>query len=318
MKKQVRTVTVALILLVSLASYVMADMRVEKTARVSPLTPRECQLMMKHHTFLKDNPVACKRLSAVDFDYLSDGGILKNNGHLVVLDVIAPQTAELMDKLLEEKFYIHKARPMEEYDGDDVTSMNDNNSSAFNSRPIIGTSRWSLHSYGVAIDINPLQNPVIYPNQQEGPAGEIVPGKPGTAFVRPEAATNPDDNYINRNVYRARADDKGFFRPGMAEMVVGHFADYGFLTWGAYWNDPLDYQHFEVGPTRFIERLYAADPATTTNPVNGRLLFAEYREDFRRCLENQKLSPSSEDSASRTRAFCAREITDRYQNKPVG
>ena len=31
---------------------------------------------------------------------------------------------------------------------------------AYNKRPIAGTSSWSLHSYGIAIDIDPLHNPM--------------------------------------------------------------------------------------------------------------------------------------------------------------
>jgi peptidoglycan LD-endopeptidase CwlK len=37
--------------------------------------------------------------------------------------------------------------------------MQDNNTSAFNYREIIGTNRVSNHSLGRAIDINPMQNP---------------------------------------------------------------------------------------------------------------------------------------------------------------
>lgn len=39
------------------------------------------------------------------------------------------------------------------------TSMEDNNSSAFNYRPIEGTDRPSKHALGTAIDINTLYNP---------------------------------------------------------------------------------------------------------------------------------------------------------------
>ena len=39
--------------------------------------------------------------------------------------------------------------------------------SAFNGRKIAGTDRWSSHAYGVAIDINPIQNPVIYLDEHQ-------------------------------------------------------------------------------------------------------------------------------------------------------
>ncbi|WP_346825098.1 M15 family metallopeptidase (plasmid) [Ralstonia solanacearum] len=263
--------------------------------------------MHERNTFQPGNPVACNRLSAVRFHYYSDGGELKSNGHLVVLDVAATHVAELLHALAKDRVYIHKSRPLEEYNGNDIASMDDNNTSAFNSRPVEGTNRWSLHSYGVAIDVNPLQNPVIYPHQQEDASGGIVPGKPGTALIRPNAATDPDNNYLNRNIYRARADNSGFYRPGMAESVIDLFAEHGFLTWGGYWNDPLDYQHFEIGSRRFVERLYQADSPNTTNPVNGKALFGEYIAAYKTCLSN-----ATDTVPAQKRSYCVREVTTRY------
>jgi hypothetical protein len=45
------------------------------------------------------------------------------------------------------------------YSGDDDRSMAANNTSAFNCRKVAGTSKWSEHAYGRAIDVNPVQNP---------------------------------------------------------------------------------------------------------------------------------------------------------------
>ena len=46
-----------------------------------------------------------------------------------------------------------------------------NNSSGFNFRVIEGTTKLSMHSLGKAVDINPVQNPVIYPNGVIAPEG---------------------------------------------------------------------------------------------------------------------------------------------------
>ncbi|WP_158628880.1 M15 family metallopeptidase [Dyella choica] len=275
---------------------------------IEPLSAHACQAMEQHHSLRPDNPVACQRLRAVHFSYRSDAGI-KTDGELVVLDVIAPQVADLMHELAERGFYIDKARPVEDYDGNDLASMNDNDTSAFNGRRTATSRSWSLHAYGVAIDLNPLQNPSIYPNQREDADGNVVPGQPGTALVRPAASSSGSDNYLNRNVYRARPGQDGFYRPGMAESVVELFAYHGFLSWGGDWNDPLDYQHFEVGPRRFIERMYAADPADSTDPVKGRRLFARYVKTYRSCLASKHGGTSD---ASPRRAFCARETINPF------
>ncbi len=48
------------------------------------------------------------------------------------------------------------------YRGDDDRSMAANNTSAFNCWEVTGQPGvWSEHSYGRAIDINPVQNPYV-------------------------------------------------------------------------------------------------------------------------------------------------------------
>lgn len=51
--------------------------------------------------------------------------------------------------------------PIEEYGGDGSRSMAWDNTSAFNCRPVTGGTSFSLHSRGVAIDINPIENPYV-------------------------------------------------------------------------------------------------------------------------------------------------------------
>ena len=110
-------------------------------------------------------------------------------------------------------FPIHKVMPVVAYGWDDEASMANNNSSAFNYRVIMGTERLSNHSFGNAIDINPLQNPYFARNNRVYPAhARYQMEKPGT-LVRHGAA-------------------------------VELFKSKGWL-WGGDWTVPLDYQHFE-------------------------------------------------------------------------
>lgn len=44
----------------------------------------------------------------------------------------------------------------------DIISMNENNCSGFNLRRIAGTDKLSKHSYGMAVDFNPMLNPCFY------------------------------------------------------------------------------------------------------------------------------------------------------------
>lgn len=110
---------------------------------------------------------------------------------------------------------------MDSFKGDDVASMNANNSSAFNGRRIMNTNRWSSHAYGVAIDINPRQNPYLRFNTDEN-----------TIKVLPDEALP----FVNRTVPKK----------GMVEPIVDLFAQYGFTEWGGRWDDKPDYHHFQM------------------------------------------------------------------------
>jgi len=90
------------------------------------------------------------------------------------------------------------------------------------------------------------------------------------------------------------------------------FAHHGFLTWGGYWNDPLGCQHFELGPRRFIERLYTADPQDSTNSINGRKLFDQYIDTFGPCFASRKNQASK---ASSLRAFCTAETIQQLSGR---
>ncbi|MBC7959148.1 MAG: M15 family metallopeptidase [Vallitaleaceae bacterium] len=82
-------------------------------------------------------------------------------GEIMVHQNIAPEVEVIFKELLQQHFKIEKMKCIECYGGDDLLSMRDNNSSAFNYRLIEGTQRLSNHSFGLAIDINPVQNPYV-------------------------------------------------------------------------------------------------------------------------------------------------------------
>ncbi|WP_083605871.1 M15 family metallopeptidase [Alteromonas sp. W12] len=239
------------------------------------LSRSDCDYLISKKVITESNPVPCSRLSKITFSHLNERGDIANDGVLIVLDILAPKVEEVMKKLLEQKFTIFKARPIEEYNGDDMASMADNNTSAFNGRAITGGSRWSLHAYGAAIDINPVQNPFIDIDED------------GTARISPEKSARYAVNRLNQRPGKAS-------RVGMAEEVVDIFAEHGFFTWGGYWNYPVDYQHFQVGPRSFIEAL------VRTPPEEGEELLNKYISMYLNCRKNRE----SEDNVEKLRAHC--------------
>jgi hypothetical protein len=113
---------------------------------------------------------------------------------------------------MQTKFPVNKVVPVSVYNWSDSLSMSDNNTSAFNYRKVKGTHKYSSHSTGKAIDLNPQLNP-----QEKG--GKINPA--GTTY-------NPDrPGTLTRNSH-----------------IVKFFIQKGW-KWGGNWKSSKDYQHFE-------------------------------------------------------------------------
>lgn len=145
-----------------------------------------------------------------------DGAI--HRGELVVAAEVVPAVEQLFERLYLEQFPIERMERVDAYGGDDEASMAANNTSAFNCRAITGGGGLSRHSFGVAIDINPVQNPYV--------SGDTV---------LPAAGAE----------YRSRAP----VRPGMIvrpDPVTRALAEIGW-QWGGDWLDPIDYQHISTG-----------------------------------------------------------------------
>ena len=74
--------------------------------------------------------------------------------------------------------------PVDAYGGCDFRSIEADNTSAFNCRYVDGTTRWSNHAYGRAIDVNPIENPYVSGGR------DVARGE--SAVRRSHAATSRD------------------------------------------------------------------------------------------------------------------------------
>jgi hypothetical protein len=138
-----------------------------------------------------------------------------HRGRLVVHRAVARDVARLFGTLYAARFPIRKIRLVDYYGADDKRSMKDDNTSAFNCRYRNGVCcTWSMHAYGKAIDINPVENPEVW-------SGGVSPPN-GQAFV-------------DRSVHR-----RGMLFHG--DRVWWAFHAIGW-PWGGDWSLP-DYQHF--------------------------------------------------------------------------
>lgn len=141
-------------------------------------------------------------------------------GEMVVNKQIAADVLSIMEQLFIESYPIEKVRLIDYFDADDEKSMSANNTSCFNWREISGSSNFSKHATGMAIDINPLYNPYYKSSK-------------GKETIQP-AAGKP---YLNRQAQFPYKITKG-------DLCHKLFTAHGF-KWGGSWTSLKDYQHFE-------------------------------------------------------------------------
>jgi D-alanyl-D-alanine carboxypeptidase len=231
---------------------------VVETDTIAPVGAAFCADMRAHHVLGSAPKIGCERLRSVKFSYFGFDDKIHDGGEMVVMDAAATHVLHIFQRLKAMRFPISRARPMNDYDGNDDASTRDNNSSAFNDRNVAGGNSISLHAYGLAIDLNPVQNPYL---TRSG----------GTSRIDPAAGAD----FINRMHYRPSQR----LRSGMAEAVIRVFADDGFLIWGGYWQEPIDYQHFQTG-RKLAERLASLSPSEATKS------FDRVVDRFQACQRN--------------------------------
>jgi hypothetical protein len=120
------------------------------------------------------------RLALIDVLYYSFDGA-RHHGQIVADCDLEEDIYEIFSLIEKLKFPIGKAIPIVRYNWNDQASMDVNNCSGFNFRFIEGTTNLSLHALGRAVDINPVQNPIVYEDGRIAPLGKTYnAGKPGT------------------------------------------------------------------------------------------------------------------------------------------
>ncbi|MHB8680669.1 MAG: M15 family metallopeptidase [Acidimicrobiales bacterium] len=169
-------------------------------------------------TYRAGCPVGPAQLRMVHLSYWGFDG-QAHIGTIVVNASVVQAVISVFSTLYGERFPIRKMQLEDAYGGSDPASMADDNTSGFNCRDAVapGPPSWSVHAYGEAIDVNPVENPYIEGGQVTPPAGG--------AYA-----------------------DRGEVRPGMAVAggpLVAAFAAAGW-QWGGRWTSSPDYQHFSV------------------------------------------------------------------------
>lgn len=130
-------------------------------------------------------------------------------GEMVCNKSISADLIDIFRKLYKAQYPIERIVLIDEYGADDEKSMEANNTTCFNYRMITGsTTKVSKHGMGLAVDLNPFDNPYI--------KGKVI---------KPKGAKRKPDITKSSLPYRL-------------------FTEHGF-RWGGNWKSLKDYQHFE-------------------------------------------------------------------------
>lgn len=132
-----------------------------------------------------------------------------HKGQIVIHRDLASDVRSIFAELLQKHFPIQSIEPIVVYHWSDDESMQENNTSGFNYRNVLGTERLSNHATGRAIDVNPKINP----------------------YFRNGASMPPNATY---DVGR-----KGAITPVIAQVFERHG-----WRWGGRWREK-DWQHFD-------------------------------------------------------------------------
>jgi hypothetical protein len=164
-------------------------------------------------------PVPPGQLRAIYLSYVGFDG-RAHTGEVIVGASVVKQVIEVFSLLYRARFPIMRMEPVDVFHGSDPRSMTADNTSGLNCRYAVasGPPQWSMHAYGLAIDVNTIQNPYLEP-------GSGVQPPAGAAYV-----------------------DRSDIRPGMAcpgGILISAFSSVGW-GWGGNWAGSPDYQHFSV------------------------------------------------------------------------
>jgi hypothetical protein len=194
-------------------SHVGARLAPQPPFRWGTSTVTAAQLGGSWHSGCPVGPSALRNLRLTFWGF--DGRA--HTGALVVNSATVSAYVAAFRSMYAARFPFRRMQPISAYGGSDDKSMAADNTSAFNCRAAVsnGPKHWSMHAYGRAVDLNPVENPYVLDGKVTPPQGR---------------------RYTNRSNVR----------PGMVvrgSAPVRAFSAVGW-GWGGYWSSSKDYQHF--------------------------------------------------------------------------
>jgi hypothetical protein len=187
-----------------------SDGRFHSTVQAVPAS------VLARSSWTKNCPVAAADLRYVTVTFRGFDG-LAHTGELLVNAKAADKLVTVFRRLFAADFPIERMRISTAAELNAPPTGDDNVTEAFACRPVRGQKAWSQHAYGLAVDLDPFQNPYH--------KGKVVLPELATAYL-----------------------DRAAVRPGMAQpsgTAVRAFAAVGW-KWGGDYRSLKDYMHFSA------------------------------------------------------------------------
>ncbi|HHS92631.1 MAG TPA: M15 family peptidase [Campylobacterales bacterium] len=202
-------------------TFLTSSLLAQYNYQIQEITPEVKQRMFKANSWREGCPVHLDNLRYLRMNHLNFEGKTVS-GEMIVHKDVAEEVVHIFADLYEIKYPIRQMRLIADFGANDWQSIEADNTSAFNCRPITGKKKkWSKHAYGKAIDINPIENP--YVNRK----GHIS-----------HKASWKYKKRVHKN--NTPADRAVLLKHDKATKI---FEGYGW-KWGGDWRTIKDYQHF--------------------------------------------------------------------------
>ena len=177
--------------------------------------------MIEGNSWREDCPVSLADLRYIQVDHLDFTDNI-SRGEIIVHKDVAQEVVDIFEELYNMNYAINQMRLVSDFNGNDWQSIEADNTSAFNCRKATGSKKWSKHSYGKAIDINPIANPYI------SKSGKIS-----------HKASLKYRKRVHKNLSNLK--DRAVLLPD--DPATKAFKSHNW-KWGGDWHTIKDYQHF--------------------------------------------------------------------------
>lgn len=175
------------------------------------ITPAPAEVIARS-TWQRGCPVGADDLSWVRLTFRGFDGA-RHTGELLVNRAVAADMVTVFQDLWDQRFPLEEMRVTRRDELDAPPTGDGNNTSAFVCRVAVGSTSYSQHAYGLAVDVNEFQNPYT--------KGDLLLPELAGAYL-----------------------DRDWVRPGMlTPAAIAAFAKVGW-EWGGNWNSLKDLHHF--------------------------------------------------------------------------